>query len=96
MHSRSQSQTDTRRYLVAGRVQGVGFRAATRRQAIALGLAGFARNLEDGRVDVQVSGAPAEVARFRRWLERGPAPARVDEVEETSIADVHESGFRIS
>lgn len=71
-----------RRFLVSGRVQRVGFRAATRRRAVELGLRGHARNLDDGRVEVVVGGTARAVAAMGEWLRRGPALARVDRVED--------------
>lgn len=65
------------RCLVAGRVQGVFFRAATREQAQRLGLTGYARNLSDGRVEVVVCGAPDVVGQLREWLRSGPPTAEV-------------------
>jgi acylphosphatase len=62
---------------VAGRVQGVFFRANTREQAQRLGLTGYARNLADGRVQVLACGAPEAVARLKDWLRSGPTSARV-------------------
>lgn len=72
----------TARYLVEGRVQGVGFRAATRAQAVSLGLAGHARNLADGRVEVLAMGEPAAIASLARWLADGPPLACVVRVQE--------------
>ena len=74
----------TRRFLISGSVQQVGFRAATRRQALAFGLTGFARNLDDGRVEVQASGEPTAVQALLDWLHCGPALARVTSVEEVA------------
>ncbi|MCB2264188.1 MAG: acylphosphatase [Candidatus Thiosymbion ectosymbiont of Robbea hypermnestra] len=65
------------RCLVAGRVQGVFFRAATREQAQRLGLTGHARNLPDGRVEVLACGEPDAVAQLREWLRGGPPAAQV-------------------
>lgn len=73
----------TVRFLVAGRVQGVHFRASTREQALRLRLAGHARNLRDGRVEVVASGDAQAIEALARWLERGPPAARVDAVERT-------------
>lgn len=70
------------RYFVAGRVQGVFFRASTARQAEQLGLRGFARNLPDGRVEVLAIGAGPAVATLAEWLRTGPPRARVDSLEE--------------
>jgi len=69
-----------RRWFVAGRVQGVFFRASTRSQAEQLGLTGHAINLPDGRVEVLACGDPAALDELARWLEHGPAGARVDEL----------------
>ncbi|MEM7250883.1 MAG: acylphosphatase [Pseudomonadota bacterium] len=66
--------------LVSGRVQGVGFRAAAKREAQRLGLVGFARNRPDGGVDVVASGEPTAIHSFRQWLEHGPRLATVDAV----------------
>ena len=68
------------RFLVRGRVQGVRFRAATRDEALRLGLSGHARNLADGSVEVLAAGEDASLAALQRWLQRGPPLARVDEV----------------
>lgn len=71
-----------RRFVVSGRVQGVGFRYWTVRQADSLGLRGIVRNLTDGSVEVEVEGAPDSVERLREVLERGPAYALVRELRE--------------
>lgn len=68
------------RCVVAGRVQGVFFRASTREQAMRLGLTGYARNLSDGRVEVLACGEAASVAQLRDWLRIGPARADVSGV----------------
>lgn len=70
-----------RQFLIRGRVQGVSFRAHTRQQAIGLGLIGHARNLPDGRVEVQAMGTETALAALESWLWRGPSLARVDQVE---------------
>jgi acylphosphatase len=66
--------------LVAGRVQGVYFRASTRREARRLGLTGWVRNLPDGRVEVMASGPKALLGELQRWLHQGPPAAVVSEV----------------
>jgi len=66
---------------VTGRVQGVGFRAATRNQALREGLKGHVRNLGDGRVEVLLCGESAAIDRVVRWLWQGPPAARVTHVE---------------
>lgn len=66
---------------VEGRVQGVWFRAHTRREAQRLGLTGYARNLSDGSVEVLACGDESGVAQLQRWLHQGSPGARVDRVE---------------
>ena len=81
------------RCLVAGRVQGVFFRASTREQASRLGLTGYARNLPDGRVEVLVCGVPEHVAQLREWLRSGPPMAEVTGLACEPSAFRHLSGF---
>ena len=78
-----------RRCFVAGRVQGVFYRASTRQRAIDLGVTGYARNLADGRVEVLACGEPTAVDALCDWLWTGPPSAQVAavEVEEVSEAD---------
>lgn len=71
-----------RRHLwVSGRVQGVGFRYSFGEEADTLGVAGWARNLPDGRVEVVMEGEDEAVARLEQWCHRGPPWARVVRVE---------------
>ncbi len=70
-----------RRFLIAGRVQGVGFRAFTEYEASVEGVHGYVRNTEDGRVEVVVEGDDEAVTRVERKLRRGPPMARVENVE---------------
>ena len=69
-----------RRYLVSGRVQGVGFRFFTEESARREGLTGFVRNLDDGRVEAVAEGDAEAVARFERAFHLGPPLARVAHV----------------
>jgi len=73
------------RFRVDGRVQGVGFRAATRAEARALGLRGHARNLADGGVDVLAVGEARAIDALAQWLEDGPPAARVDRLARTDL-----------
>ena len=66
--------------LVSGRVQGVGFRAFTSRQAHARGLAGWVRNLIDGRVEMEVQGSRFSIDRFLADMRRGPTLSSVEHV----------------
>jgi acylphosphatase len=72
-----------RRFLVRGRVQGVGFRWFVEREAHILGLAGWVRNNSDGRVEVLAQGTPEQLSGLRARLQQGPRAARVDDVEES-------------
>lgn len=65
---------------VTGRVQGVGFRAATVRQAHLLGVTGWVRNAPDGSVEALIQGEPELVDQMLSWLHRGPPAAQVREV----------------
>lgn len=69
-------------YVVAGRVQGVGFRWWTQRLARELGIAGTVRNCADGTVEVFAAGTPGDMKRFRESLGKGPPFARVDSIFE--------------
>jgi acylphosphatase len=69
------------RFLVSGLVQGVGFRWFVARHARSLGLAGYARNLPDGRVEVVVSGPDEALPALEQLLRAGPANAQVERVE---------------
>ena len=73
------------RFLVAGRVQGVWFRAATRERALALQLQGFARNLADGGVEVVAVGAAAALDELESWLWEGPPLAKVAQVRREAL-----------
>lgn len=70
----------TRYLLIRGRVQGVGFREAMRREAIARGCTGWVRNRRDGSVEAVVQGDPAAVEAVLAWARQGPSAARVDEI----------------
>jgi len=71
------------RLRIEGRVQGVWFRETTRRQAVALGLAGWVRNRADGTVEVLAEGLKEQVKALVSWCNHGPPIARVDRVNET-------------
>jgi acylphosphatase len=74
-----------RRYYVSGMVQGVGYRYFVRQAAQRLGLAGYAKNLRDGRVEVYAIGPASVLASLRAELERGPSGASVASVAEEEI-----------
>jgi|AntDeeMetagen681_2_1112603.scaffolds.fasta_scaffold00162_22 acylphosphatase len=77
---------NTRRFIISGHVQGVNFRAATCERARALGLAGWVRNLTDGRVEAQATGDAHALDALRDWLADGPSAARVEHVTQTPLA----------
>lgn len=71
--------------LVSGRVQGVGYRMACAAEAGRLGLGGYARNCDDGRVEVVVKGRREDVASLVAWCRIGPPGSRVDAVAEAAL-----------
>lgn len=85
-----------RRFVIGGRVQGVGFRAFAQAQAVVDGVHGFVRNLPDGRVEVQVEGDRESVDRVEAKLRSGPAGGRVDTVDVESLVPTYRAtGFFI-
>lgn len=91
----TESKMSTYRYVVKGRVQGVGYRYFALQEAQALGLAGFARNLADGGVEVLAEGPDEALAAFEARLKLGPAFAKVTGVERTSAPARGDEGFHI-
>ncbi len=84
------------RVLVSGRVQGVYFRAFTRKKAVQLGINGYARNLADGQVEIIAEAEEAILEKFISWCHKGPITARVDQVIVTSLViDEGFTGFEI-
>ena len=73
------------RFLVYGRVQGVGFRWFVLREAKRRGLRGFARNLRDGSVEVVAAGTPQALEELERALAQGPPAAQVERVEKSEV-----------
>lgn len=87
-------------FVVSGVVQCVGFRYHTSRQAQALGISGYAKNLNDGRVEVLAVGKGKEIEKFQVWLNIGPSSATVDQVvmhrvKESERQDVRIGEFKI-
>ncbi len=96
MASSDKSATQTRRFVVRGRVQGVGFRWFVEREAHILGIAGWVRNNSDGTVEVLAMGTRDQLSGLRSRLREGPRAARVDEVQESEAQPVAGLGtFRI-
>ena len=76
-----------RRFLVRGRVQGVGFRWFVEREASVHLLTGWVRNNDDGSVEVLAAGSAVGLVTLLQSLHRGPRAARVDGVEELPLGD---------
>jgi acylphosphatase len=66
---------------VSGRVQGVFFRQNTLERAKSLGLIGWVRNTEDGRVEALFEGEKEKIEKMLEWIKKGPSLARVEKVE---------------
>jgi acylphosphatase len=75
-----------RRYMITGRVQGVGFRFFTEDQARREGLHGWVQNLTDGSVEIMAEGDAEAVERFERHVRHGPPGARIEQIEVDHIA----------
>lgn len=86
-------QVRTIRLRIVGRVQGVGFRDAMRREAARLGVAGWVRNRVDGDVEAVAQGDPAALDALLAWARRGPAAARVERVDCGDPAPEHARSY---
>jgi acylphosphatase len=85
----------TYRYLVQGRVQGVGYRYFVLREAEALGVTGFARNLPDGSVEVVGEGSEEVLHAFEERLRAGPSFSRVSGIQREALGPRADQGFHI-
>lgn len=86
----------SRRFVVGGRVQGVGFRYFTEEAALREGLSGYVRNRDDGTVEAEVEGDAESVERFELAIRRGPRASRIDSVEVTELRPTGRiTGFRV-
>ncbi|MHB8463435.1 MAG: acylphosphatase [Acidimicrobiales bacterium] len=83
------------RLVIAGRVQGVGFRESCRRVAAAADVDGWVRNRADGRVEAWLEGEASAVERVAAWCQRGPAYASVGAVEVTDESPAGYDGFAV-
>jgi acylphosphatase len=85
-----------RRYLVSGRVQGVGFRYFTGVEARREGIDGTVRNLDDGRVEIVCEGDAESIERFELAVRKGPPGARVDLVQvDPNVPPIRQQGFQV-
>lgn len=92
----SEKEIEARRFIVRGRVQGVGFRWFVEREAHILGLAGWVRNNADGSVEVLAQGTRDQLLGLKARLQQGPRAARVDSVEQAeSKFSSNMNSFRI-
>ncbi len=85
----------TRRYVISGRVQGVGFRWFVEREAVQIGVTGWVRNRENGDVEVMATGTREQHSTLRGSLQKGPRASRVDHVSESSAPLLEALSFRI-
>ena len=81
--------------IVSGRVQAVGFRAFTRRNAVMLGVKGYVENLEDGRVHAVIEGDEHQVEKLLELLRLGPGASRVQEVKVQAVPAAGHKGFDV-
>ena len=92
----AEKSVDARRFVVRGRVQGVGFRWFVEREAHILGIAGWVRNNADGSVEILAQGTRDQLSGLRSRLRAGPRAARVDAVDESEARPAAGvSSFRI-
>ena len=81
---------------IMGRVHGVGFRSNARRRASQMYLAGWVRNLLDGRVEAVAEGPEEDVEKFIQWCRRGPTMAHVTDIKVMRLPATGEfQGFRV-
>jgi acylphosphatase len=95
MSGKARDARVARLWLVRGRVQGVGFRYFAQREAAALGLVGYVRNLDDGRVEVYAAGPATQLDELAGRLHHGPRSADVRGVEERAAAVEDYGSFQI-
>ena len=84
-----------RRFVISGRVQGVGFRAFAQHTARALGVTGWAQNLDNGDVEVHANGTPQQLDDFEARLRQGPRWGEVRSVTVRELQVSDSSGFHI-
>ena len=84
-----------KRGLVDGKVQGVWFRGSTRKQALALDITGYAKNLPDGRVEVVMCGREGDVETLSVWLKKGPPLAIVQSLDIAAVELQQFPGFDV-
>jgi acylphosphatase len=88
-------EKSARRWFVRGRVQGVGYRYFAQKSALNLGLRGYTRNLDDGRVEVYAVGTPDQLDDYAGLLHQGPRWADVHGVAQEEAALERHTSFEI-
>ncbi|MFY9909006.1 MAG: acylphosphatase [Candidatus Sulfotelmatobacter sp.] len=92
----TEKTVEARRFVIRGRVQGVGFRWFVEREAHILGISGWVRNNADGTVEVLAQGIADQLSGLHSRLRQGPRAARVDSVEASEVRpSANISSFRI-
>ena len=86
---------NAKRLLIAGRVQGVGYRTWMMQKATALGLSGWVRNRADGKVEALIAGDIGAVEEMARACRRGPRMAEVSSIDEDMADPPEELGFHL-
>lgn len=89
------SDLQTRRYVISGRVQGVGFRWFVEREAAQIGITGWVRNCQNGDVEVMATGSRDQLRSLRQRLQEGPRASRVDQISESDVPFLQAQSFRI-
>ncbi len=79
---------ETKHLRIAGKVQGVGFRAAMYREAVRLNVTGWVRNRRNGTVEAVIQGPEKSIAALLAWAHGGPTGARVDQVDVQSAEGI--------
>ncbi|HOJ62825.1 MAG TPA: acylphosphatase [Spirochaetota bacterium] len=85
-----------RKYIVSGRVQGVGYRYWTQKEALKLGLKGYVKNLYNGDVEVYAIGPEKTLEKFREILKKGPPSSVVKNIEEFEMPIKNYISFEIT
>ncbi len=83
------------RAIISGKVQGVFFRANTKKQAQKLNLVGYAKNLPDGTVEVIACGDEKDIEILKKWLQHGPDTAHVTAVQFEIISNKKFTNFEV-
>lgn len=83
------------RIIVSGHVQGVFFRANTKEEADRLGITGWVRNTDNGNVEMHTEGSEDALEKLKKWCQKGPPSARVENVIAEHVPEEHFMSFVI-